>query len=64
MPALLVLIAFVLLGVFWWIFQSVKSTSEIRPAPNAREVPVEPDLSLAGCRCAEPVRDRCECASG
>lgn len=44
-PALLVLIAFVLLGVFWWIFQSVKSTSEIRPAPNAREVPVEPDLS-------------------
>ena len=44
-PALLVLIAFVLLGVFWWIFQSVKSTSEIRPAPGAREVPVEPDLS-------------------
>jgi cytoskeleton protein RodZ len=44
-PALLVLIAFVLLGVFWWILQSVRSTSEIRPAPNAREVPVEPDFS-------------------
>ncbi len=44
-PALLVLIAFVLLGVFWWIFQSVRSTSEIRPAPNARTVPVEPDFS-------------------
>lgn len=44
-PALLVLIVFVLISVVWWVLQSVRTASTSNPAPAAREVPLEPELS-------------------
>lgn len=41
-PALLVLIAFVLIGVVWWILQSVGGAGGAGSATAAREVSVEP----------------------
>jgi cytoskeleton protein RodZ len=44
-PALLVLIGFVLIGVVWWILQSLRSSSD-KPSESsvAHEVPLEPEL--------------------
>jgi cytoskeleton protein RodZ len=49
-PALLVLIGFVMLGVVWWVVESVGSSTSASSSQTAeesgvREVPLEPDLS-------------------
>jgi cytoskeleton protein RodZ len=42
-PALVVLIGFVLLGVVWWLVQSIGGSSETPPKPTAQTMTIEPE---------------------
>lgn len=47
-PALLVLIAFVMIGVIWWIVQAVNKPGGSNSASSAREVSTEPAVITPG----------------
>jgi cytoskeleton protein RodZ len=44
-PALVVLIGFVLLGVVWWLVQSIGTSSDSKPTSAAQPVTIDPDLA-------------------
>ncbi len=44
-PALVVLIGFVLLGVVWWLVQSISGSSDTRPKSAAQPMTIEPEAA-------------------